>query len=545
MVDYCLKNHMIQKSDIKYCVISSLSIPHNYYNDFIDYCRKAFDINLCKFAINSMIGCFMMNTTKNCMSTLLHVCKDSHEAFSYYYKYNGSFVSNFEVNNENYFSIYKNNVNFKLETESPIYNQIVQMEAIELHKLTLLIQQNKGEILDLNTDAVTCGYDGDVNKILNVKYPDNNLMYRIEKKKRLEKPKMASLLRKETFTNYKHKYNIYNDVEDNDFKPLIDRIMDSNKSIHIDGCAGAGKSTLIKMLQKEMDNKSFNYKSTAPTNKACNIIDGVTLHKFATELNKKRYIQNMNLDYIFVDEISMVSEIIYKFLLMVKAVKPTIKFIVSGDFRQLPPVNDRIDCNYKTSLALYELCDGNRLQLSKCRRADDEMYQICLAENIPKIRKEDFGKILCDFNICYTNKKRIEINDKIMKEKYKIRKPKKGKFLKLDKYYFDDNSQDVILMSNTPLISRKTDAKMDFIKNEFYSIKKIDGDTIVLNNGVVFTNHKLFQEYFYVAYAITVHKSQGCTFDFDYTIHEWFKMDNKLKYVSLSRATNKNLINII
>ena len=100
-------------------------------------------------------------------------------------------------------------------------------------------------------------------------------------------------------------------------------------------------------------------------------------------------------------------------------------------------------------------------------------------------------------------------------------------------------------MSNTPLISRKTDAKMDFIKNEFYSIKKIDGDTIVLNNGVVFTNHKLFQEYFYVAYAITVHKSQGCTFDFDYTIHEWFKMDNKLKYVSLSRATNKNLINII
>ena len=545
MVDYCLKNNIINSDSIKYCVISSLSIPHDYYNEFIEYCRKEFDANTCKFAINSMIGCFMMNTTKNSISTLLHVCKDSLEAFSYYYNYSGTFVDNFEVNNQNYFSVYKSNTAMKMETESPIYNQIVQLEAIELHKLTLLIQQNRGVIIDLNTDAVTCGYDEDISKVLSLKYPNGDLMYKIEKKDRLEKPKMAKLLRTNTYSNYDYKYKTFHDVEDNDFSPLVNMILDSNKSIHIDGCAGAGKSTLIKMLHKEMNTRGLMYKSTAPTNKACNIIDGITLHKLSTEFSKKSYINNMKLDYIFIDEISMVKEIFYKFLLMVKTVKPNIKFIISGDFRQLNPVNDRIHVNYKKSVALFELSDGNRLQLDKCRRADKEMYDLCSRENIPQIDKHQFGKNYCDFNICFTNKKRKEINDKLMKDKYKIRKPKSGKFLKLDKYYFDDNSQDVILMSNSPLISRKTDAELGLIKNEFYSIKKIDGDKIVLNSDVVFTDHIKFQKYFYVAYAITTHKSQGCTFDFDYSIHEWLKMDNRLKYVSLSRATNKNLINII
>ena len=36
-----------------------------------------------------------------------------------------------------------------------------------------------------------------------------------------------------------------------------------------------------------------------------------------------------------------------------------------------------------------------------------------------------------------------------------------------------------------------------------------------------------------MAYCITIHKSQGSTFDFSYSIHEWEKLDETLKYVSL------------
>jgi len=52
---------------------------------------------------------------------------------------------------------------------------------------------------------------------------------------------------------------------------------------------------------------------------------------------------------------------------------------------------------------------------------------------------------------------------------------------------------------------------------------------------------------FYVAYAITIYKSQGSTFDYPYTIHEYGHpmFDDRLKYVSLSRATSIEHINII
>ena len=89
---------------------------------------------------------------------------------------------------------------------------------------------------------------------------------------------------------------------------------------------------------------------------------------------------------------------------------------------------------------------------------------------------------------------------------------------------------------------------MNIVNNERFVI-----DTII--NGVIYYSNEMkklqeikvdeFQNYFYVAYATTIHKSQACTFDFPYTIHEWEKLDTRLKYVALSRATKKKKINIM
>jgi ATP-dependent exoDNAse (exonuclease V) alpha subunit len=54
-----------------------------------------------------------------------------------------------------------------------------------------------------------------------------------------------------------------------------------------------------------------------------------------------------------------------------------------------------------------------------------------------------------------------------------------------------------------------------------------------------------FQKLFYPAYCITIHRSQGATFNFTYTIHEFNRLNKKLRYVALTRGTNMNLINII
>ena len=40
MVEYCLNNGIITLQNIKYCVQCLVSIPANYYNEFIDYCYE-------------------------------------------------------------------------------------------------------------------------------------------------------------------------------------------------------------------------------------------------------------------------------------------------------------------------------------------------------------------------------------------------------------------------------------------------------------------------------------------------------------------------
>ncbi len=62
---------------------------------------------------------------------------------------------------------------------------------------------------------------------------------------------MEKCMRKEKYVLESQEWNITPDVEDNEFKPLIDKIIDSNQSWLINGPPGAGKKTLRKRLKLE------------------------------------------------------------------------------------------------------------------------------------------------------------------------------------------------------------------------------------------------------------------------------------------------------
>ena len=109
------------------------------------------------------------------------------------------------------------------------------------------------------------------------------------------------------------------------------------------------------------------------------------MHKFVASNNSKS-ISDLNIKYLFIDEVSMMSEIFYNHFLAFKQIGPEIKFIIAGDFAQLLPVQERLDnANYKDTMALYELIDFNRLQLSKCRRSDDVLFNMLLPNNINQL----------------------------------------------------------------------------------------------------------------------------------------------------------------
>jgi ATP-dependent exoDNAse (exonuclease V) alpha subunit len=243
----------------------------------------------------------------------------------------------------------------------------------------------------------------------------------------------------------------------------------------------------------------------------------------------------------------MMSEVFYKYFIVLKRMRPDIKFIIGGDFAQLLPVKERIEnCDYKESIALYELCDGQRIQLSKCRRSDDRLFNMLLPNNINNVKITDFTHFYADRHISFTNKKRIQINKYMMDKVVKANKGRK-QILKFNKLAYDDNSQDVELLSGMPIIARKNCKELNICNNETFTIKEIKHTKNIIIIEDVDKKQEIkfedFQKLFYVAYCITVHKSQGQSFNHPYTIHEFERFDDRMKYVALSRATDIKFIN--
>jgi ATP-dependent exoDNAse (exonuclease V) alpha subunit len=280
------------------------------------------------------------------------------------------------------------------------------------------------------------------------------------------------------------------------------------------------------------------------------------------------------LDYIFVDEVSMLHSNFYKILMIIKQLKKC-KIIVSGDFNQLDVVGDLHKYDYQNSSILKQLCDHNNINLQTCRRSDDKLFNLIQFDNITNLTVDDFKNDLNidnKINICWTNNTRKTINQKFMQMAYK--KAKTANYISLKKLEHDDNSQDVILLHKTPLIAKVNDKSLQLINNERYIIKKVVKNTreLIVENvrqvvkrddeGVLLTDedgnvvmHTItktitiqadaFQKLFRIGYAFTTHSAQGMSIDQPYTIHEFGKMDKKLKYVALSRATKYENINII
>lgn len=70
MIEYCLKEGIIDEANIKYALYSSLSIAYNHYNKFIDYLYNVLD-DKAKLSVNTIIGMFKPKIRENWKSLLI------------------------------------------------------------------------------------------------------------------------------------------------------------------------------------------------------------------------------------------------------------------------------------------------------------------------------------------------------------------------------------------------------------------------------------------------------------------------------------------
>ena len=238
--------------------------------------------------------------------------------------------------------------------------------------------------------------------------------------------------------------------------------------------------------------------------------------------------RNEGVEYIFIDEISMISSNLWGVLRDIKNIYK-FKFILVGDFSQLPAVEEN---NYDVlnSELFAELADGQKLELIRNYRAENDPEFKTFIEDLEKAKKGDkidvtkYGNKEQRKSLAWTNKTRKAINAQwMMKEA-------------LGKKYIIVNN--IKVFKTLPIISKKTTEHMK--NNEEFEVIDFCDKTNTIKNDrleleITHNDFKLFD----LAYCITVHCSQGSTYNFPYSIYEYRFYDKKLLYTAMSRSTEK------
>lgn len=187
---------------------------------------------------------------------------------------------------------------------------------------------------------------------------------------------------------------------------IISTLLDNN-NVFLTGPGGTGKTYLLNQIIEKLESMHISIAKTASTGIAAVNINGSTMHSYfrvmlakaSAEVLASKACQNRelvhrlnNLEILIIDEISMVGLSFFtKIEHICRVVRNKDKLfggltlLVSGDFKQLPPVKDIELLNTQ----LWNSLNFNTIELSEPKRFNDISY----FEMLQRVR---FGKITKD-----------------------------------------------------------------------------------------------------------------------------------------------------
>ena len=373
-------------------------------------------------------------------------------------------------------------------------------------------------------------------------------------------------------------------------QPAFDILM-SGKNTFLSGEAGAGKSFVLRAFIDALKILKKNVLITAPTGVAAINVGGTTLHRafkaptgpIVDPSSKSTNNVVKSADVIIIDEISMCRQDLFSFVgtkiknAYIKTGKQ-IQVVVVGDFFQLPPVITNTDKSVLGEIGkgfafqspLWQFFKFTPVILTKVVRQDD----INFITNLNKIRVGDKSGIdwinanaSPDLNdgiyLCGVNKLASDINLKKLEE------------LDAEEVVYDAEETGIVSAQEKATdehLSLKVGAKVMFLINDSMGrytngslgvIKKCCRDYVIVNIGDtdIIVQYHTWEVYDYevvrdgkkaklkkvlrgsfsqlplrLAYAITIHKSQGQTYDKVNLYPDCFECGQL--YVALSRATS-------